>query len=81
VDALARDAHPPGDLRDGEGMLRERDCAQHLPASARQALARAQQIPAGEEQAVGSKDREDDLGSGFSGWRSLSEYVRSLTTS
>jgi hypothetical protein len=78
VDALARQAHPPGDLGHRERPIGERDRAEHLPSRAGQPRFGAELITPGEQQAVGPKDREDCLGGGVSGWRSLID-VRNLT--
>jgi hypothetical protein len=77
--ALTREAHVPRDLGHGERTPGGVDCAQHLPAGAREPLAGAEQVAGREQQAVGSEDRADDLGRCVSGWSALGNIVSRLT--
>jgi hypothetical protein len=65
LNALSRETHPPGDLRNGQRLAGERDRTEHLPAGRCEALVAGEQIAGSEQQAVGAEGRENDLGCGI----------------
>jgi hypothetical protein len=80
VDALPGEPHAPGDLRNREGVVGERDRAQDLPACRGESVRSAESVTRFQQPSVHAERCQDDLGGYFSSRRPPRHDVRTSVT-